>query len=203
MPSDQRSRGELLAITAEGAGSVPWWGTQLSSVQSSRSVVSDSAAPWTAARQVPLSITNSQCLLGLSPSSGWCHPTTSSSVVPFSSCLQSFPASGCFQMSRLRPHKRRASAKEEKKEQPGWQQSRASSWSVRDTYVRSVRDTPLSPPHLGACAKSLQSCPVFATPWTVARQLPLSVEFSRQEYLSGLAWGFNSLMNGRKYLQIT
>ena len=30
-------------------------------------------------------------------SSRWCHPTTSSSVVPFSSCLQSFPASGVFQ----------------------------------------------------------------------------------------------------------
>ena len=31
----------------------------------------------------------------------WCHPTVSSSVVPFSSCLQSFPASGSFQMSQL------------------------------------------------------------------------------------------------------
>ena len=31
----------------------------------------------------------------------WCHPTISSSVVPFSSCLQSFPASGSFQMSQL------------------------------------------------------------------------------------------------------
>ena len=30
------------------------------------------------------------------PSSQWCHPTSSSSVVPFSSCLQSFPASGFF-----------------------------------------------------------------------------------------------------------
>ena len=30
------------------------------------------------------------------PSSRWCHPTNSSSVVPFSSCLQSFPASGSF-----------------------------------------------------------------------------------------------------------
>ena len=30
----------------------------------------------------------------------WCHPTTSSSVVPFSSCPQSFPASGSFQMSQ-------------------------------------------------------------------------------------------------------
>ena len=31
------------------------------------------------------------------PSSWWCHPAISSSVVPFSSCLQSFPASGLFQ----------------------------------------------------------------------------------------------------------
>ena len=30
------------------------------------------------------------------PSSQWCHPTVSSSVIPFSSCLQSFPASGSF-----------------------------------------------------------------------------------------------------------
>ena len=35
------------------------------------------------------------------PSSRWCHPTISSSVLPFSSCLQSFPASGSFQMSQL------------------------------------------------------------------------------------------------------
>ena len=35
------------------------------------------------------------------PSSRWCHPTISSSVVPFSSCPQSFPASGSLQMSQL------------------------------------------------------------------------------------------------------
>ena len=35
------------------------------------------------------------------PSSQWCHPTISSSVIPFSSCLQSFPASGSFQMSQF------------------------------------------------------------------------------------------------------
>ena len=35
------------------------------------------------------------------PSSQWCHPTISSSVIPFSSSLQSFPASGSFQMSQL------------------------------------------------------------------------------------------------------
>ena len=35
------------------------------------------------------------------PLSWWCHPITSSSVIPFSSCLQSFPASGYFLMNRL------------------------------------------------------------------------------------------------------
>ena len=35
------------------------------------------------------------------PYSWWCHPTISSSVVPFSSCLRSFPASGFFQMSQF------------------------------------------------------------------------------------------------------
>ena len=35
------------------------------------------------------------------PSSRWCHPTISSSVIPFSSCLQCFPASASFPMSQL------------------------------------------------------------------------------------------------------
>ena len=35
------------------------------------------------------------------PSSRWCHPAISSSVVPFSSCLQTFPASESFQMSQF------------------------------------------------------------------------------------------------------
>ena len=35
------------------------------------------------------------------PLSPWCHLTISSSVIPFSSCLQSFPTSGSFQMSQL------------------------------------------------------------------------------------------------------
>ena len=48
--------------------------------------------PWTAAHQASLSITNSNSY----PSSQWCHPATSSSVVPFSSCIQSFPASRSF-----------------------------------------------------------------------------------------------------------
>ena len=35
------------------------------------------------------------------PSSWWCHPTISSSVIPFSSCLQSFPTSGSFTLSQF------------------------------------------------------------------------------------------------------
>ena len=48
--------------------------------------------PWTAAHQASLSFTMSQSLFSLCPLSQWCHPTISSSVIPFSSCLQSYAA---------------------------------------------------------------------------------------------------------------
>ena len=54
------------------------------------------ATPWTAACQASLSITNSRSPPYPCPLSWWCHPTISSSVVPFSSRLQSFPAPGSF-----------------------------------------------------------------------------------------------------------
>jgi len=73
---------------------------QFSSVQS-LSCVRLFATPWTAVRQASLSITNSQSYSNSCPLSQRCHPTISSSVVPFSSCLQSSPASGSFQMSQL------------------------------------------------------------------------------------------------------
>ena len=59
------------------------------------------ATPRTAACQTFLSITNSQNYSNSCPSSQWCHPTISSSIVPFSSCLQSFPATGSFLMSQF------------------------------------------------------------------------------------------------------
>ena len=74
---------------------------QFSSVQFSRSVVSNSATPWIAARQASLSITNSRVHSDSRPSSQWCHPAISSSVVPFSSCPKSLPESGSFPMSEL------------------------------------------------------------------------------------------------------
>ena len=58
-------------------------------------------SPWIAAHQASLSITNSQSLLKLMSIKSVCHPAISSSVVPFSSCPQSLPASGCFPMSQL------------------------------------------------------------------------------------------------------
>ena len=73
---------------------------QFSSVQS-LSRVWLFATPWITARQASLSITNSQSSLKLSPSSWWCLPAISSSVVPFSSCSQSLPASESFPMSQL------------------------------------------------------------------------------------------------------
>ena len=59
------------------------------------------ATPWTTACQASLSITNSGVYPNSCPLSRWCHPTISSSVIPFSSHPQSFPALGSFPMSQL------------------------------------------------------------------------------------------------------
>ena len=59
--------------------------------------------PWTIARQASLSIINSWACSNSCPSSLWCHPTISSSVIPYSFCPQSFPASGSFPMNQFFP----------------------------------------------------------------------------------------------------
>ena len=77
---------------------------KFSSVQFSRSVMSNSLRPHElqhARPTCPLPIPGvypNSC-----PLSRWSHPTISSSVVLFSSCLQSFPTSGSFQMSQFFP----------------------------------------------------------------------------------------------------
>ena len=73
---------------------------QFSSVQS-LSRVQLFATPWTIARQAPCPSPTPRVHPNPCPLSQWCHPTISSSVVPFSSCPQSFPASRSFQMSQL------------------------------------------------------------------------------------------------------
>ena len=74
----------------------------LSSAQFSHSVMSDCLRPHEPQHAKPPcpsltpGVYSNSC-----PSSRWCHPAISSSVIPFSSCLQSFPASGSFPMSQL------------------------------------------------------------------------------------------------------
>ena len=73
-----------------------------SSVQFSRSVVSDSLWPHGLQHTRPPcpsptpGVYSNSCQLRW-----WCHPTITSSVVPFSSCLPSFPASGSFRMNQF------------------------------------------------------------------------------------------------------
>ena len=76
----------------------------ISSVQFSRSVMSDSLWPHGLQHaRPPCSSRTPRVHPNSCPLSQWCHPTISSSVVPFSSCLQSLPASGPFKMSQLFP----------------------------------------------------------------------------------------------------
>ena len=72
------------------------------SVTQSVSSFLGSHGPWSAPLQASLSFTMSRGVCSNScPLSQWCHPTISSSVIPFTSCSQSFPASGSFPVSRL------------------------------------------------------------------------------------------------------
>ena len=74
----------------------------ITSVQISHSVVSDSLRPHESQHARPPCPSPTPGVHSNSPpSSWWCHPAISSSVVPFSSCPQSLPASGSFPMSQL------------------------------------------------------------------------------------------------------
>ena len=74
--------------------------TSVQSVQFSHSVVSDFLWPHGLQHARPPCPSPTPGVYSNScPLSQWCHPTISSSVIPFSSCFQSFPASGSFQMS--------------------------------------------------------------------------------------------------------
>ena len=73
-----------------------------SSVQFSHSVVSNSLQPHgLPCSRPPCPSPTTRVYSNSCPLSRWCHPTIASSVIPFSSYLQSFPASGTFPMSQL------------------------------------------------------------------------------------------------------
>ena len=142
------------------------------------------------------------------PLSRWCHPTISSSVLPFSSCLQSFPASGSFLMSVL--HNRWPkywSFSFQGSSLPGvirayWRRpglAKQSRKFVHRSRNGDGRDHALktSSPSWrkleafwkvrGVCAECWAASALSdsATLWSTARQAPVSMGFSRQEHWSG------------------
>ena len=97
------------------------------SVQFSGSVVSDSLRPHGQQHtRLPCPSPSSGAYLHLCLSSWWCHTTTSSSVFPFSSYLQSFPPSGFFPVSQLVLHIRWPKY---------WHQHRSFQWTVRTDFL--------------------------------------------------------------------
>ena len=79
---------------------LPW--SHISSVQFSCSVVSDSLWPHELQHaRPPCPSPTPRFYSNSCPLSRWCYPTISSSVIPFSSCLQSFPASESFPVTQL------------------------------------------------------------------------------------------------------
>ena len=78
------------------------WKAIQSQSQFSHTVVSDSLQPHGLQHaRLPCPSPTPRACSNSCPSSWWYHPTISSSVLPFSSCLQSFPASGSFPMSQF------------------------------------------------------------------------------------------------------
>ena len=104
------------------------------SVQVSRSVVSDSLWPHESQHtRPPCPSPTPGVHLDSCPSSPWCHPAISSSVVPFSSCPQSLSASESFPMSQLfawggQSTGVSASASFPPKKSQGWSPSEWTSW---------------------------------------------------------------------------
>ena len=72
------------------------------SIQFSCSVVSDTSQPHGLQHaRPPCQLPTPRVYSNSCPLSQWCHPTISSSVIPFSSCLQSFPTSGTFPTGKI------------------------------------------------------------------------------------------------------
>ena len=168
----------------------------LSSVQFSRSVMSDSL--WFHGLQhtrLPWPSLSPRLCSNSSPLSWWCHSTISSSVTPFSSCPQSFPISGSFPVSWFFASGSQNIDAAAKSLQscptlcdpidgsppgfpvPGILQARTLEWfaiSFSNAWKWKVK------------VKLLSRVQLLATPWTAAYQAPLPMGFSRQEYWSGV-----------------
>ena len=143
------------------------------------------------------------------PSSQWCHPTISSSVIPFSSCLQSFPATGSFQISQFLASGGQSIGvsaspsvlpmniqwipkryvlfilfhfSEEEIEAQSHLVHKWQGWHQSSSLSKSKDTTVLSVVYWN----SLSCVQLSSIPCTVTLQAPLFMEFSRQEHWSGL-----------------
>ena len=95
----QQREGKCI-LDSSGLGVISCFLECISSVQL-LSPVQLFVTPWTAAHQASCRSQTPGAYPNWCPLSEWCHPTISSSVIPFSSCTQFFPASGSFPMSQL------------------------------------------------------------------------------------------------------
>ena len=168
------------------------------------------STPWTAARQASCPSLSPRACPNSCPLSRWCHPTISSSVVPFS-CFLSFPASRTFPISQLfasgdQSIGASASASVLPMNIQGWfplgWTGLISSCLVGTSVhydiqysssqcIFSVLESCLIYFPVSVC---LLSCVLlFAAPWTVTHQAPLPMEFSRQEYWNRLPFPLGDL----------
>ena len=104
--SSERDQEKGICGTAVGADQALLCGRKVpgavSAIQFSLSIMSNSL--WSHGLQharLPCPSQTSRAYSNSCPPCRWCHPTISSSVVPFSSCLQSFPGSGSFPVSQF------------------------------------------------------------------------------------------------------
>ena len=101
-PLDESERSEKVDLKLNIQKTKIMVSSLISSIQFSRSVTSDSLRPHESQHARPPWLSPTPGVYSNScPSSQWWHPAISSSVIPFSSCPQSLPASGSFPMSQL------------------------------------------------------------------------------------------------------
>ena len=101
MQYGQLIRDKEWVINNRGHSRNSWWSSVQFSLVQSLSHVQLFATPWTVSRQTPCPSPTPRVHQNSCPLRWWGHPNIWSSLVPFSSCPQSFPASGSFQMSQL------------------------------------------------------------------------------------------------------
>jgi len=124
------------------------------------------------------------------PLSRWCHPTISSSVIPFSSHLQSFPASVfsnesvlCLRWPKYWSFSFSISPSNKYSGLISFRMDWLDLLAVQGTF-KSLLQHRSSKASILLCS-AFVIVQLFVTPWPTACQTPLSMEFSRQNYWSG------------------